>query len=108
MIALPTNTRIWIAAGVTDMRRGFTGLSAGVWGALRPIEQLQAIFGYRNACLFPERVFMPAGQSSGLIREIKPAAEVFADLVRETEAAIARTYAVLSRPAGAAHAAALR
>ena len=28
MIALPSNTRIWIAAGVTDLRRGFTGLSA--------------------------------------------------------------------------------
>jgi transposase len=27
-IALPGNTRIWIAAGVTDLRRGFTGLSA--------------------------------------------------------------------------------
>jgi len=37
----------------------FTGLSAGIWGALRPIEQLQAIFGYRNAYIFPERVFMP-------------------------------------------------
>jgi transposase len=28
MIALPTGTQIWIAAGVTDLRRGFTGLSA--------------------------------------------------------------------------------
>src|SRR5712692_10419773 len=28
MIGLPANTRIWIAAGVTDLRRGFTGLSA--------------------------------------------------------------------------------
>ena len=28
MIALPSGTRIWIAAGVTDLRRGFTGLSA--------------------------------------------------------------------------------
>ena len=28
MIALPWGTRIWIAAGVTDLRRGFTGLSA--------------------------------------------------------------------------------
>jgi NAD(P)H-dependent FMN reductase len=37
----------------------FTGLSAGIWGALRPVEQLQAIFGYRNAYLYPERVFMP-------------------------------------------------
>jgi chromate reductase, NAD(P)H dehydrogenase (quinone) len=37
----------------------FTGLSAGIWGALRPVEQLQAIFGYRNALNFPVRVFMP-------------------------------------------------
>src|SRR6185295_20031426 len=37
----------------------FTGLAAGVWGALRPVEQLQAIFGYRNAYVFPERVFLP-------------------------------------------------
>ena len=28
MIALPASTRIWIAAGVTDLRRGFDGLSA--------------------------------------------------------------------------------
>jgi len=37
----------------------FIGLAAGMWGALRPVEQLQAIFGYRNAHIFPERVFMP-------------------------------------------------
>src|SRR6266478_9389632 len=37
----------------------FVGLSAGTWGALRPIEQLQAIFGYRNAYVFPDRVFLP-------------------------------------------------
>jgi len=30
MIELPANTRIWLVAGVTDMRRGFTGLSAMV------------------------------------------------------------------------------
>jgi len=36
----------------------FVGLAAGIWGALRPVEQLQAIFGYRNAFIFPERVFM--------------------------------------------------
>jgi transposase len=27
MIGLPAGTRIWIVAGVTDLRRGFTGLS---------------------------------------------------------------------------------
>src|ERR1035441_8188957 len=37
----------------------FTGLAAGIWGALRPVEQLQAIFGYRNAHIFPTRVFLP-------------------------------------------------
>ena len=37
----------------------FTGLAAGIWGALRPVEQLQAIFGYRNAYVYPERVFLP-------------------------------------------------
>jgi NAD(P)H-dependent FMN reductase len=37
----------------------FTGVAAGTWGALRPVEQLQQIFGYRNAYLFPERVFLP-------------------------------------------------
>jgi transposase len=30
MIGLPAGTRIWIAAGVTDMRSGFNGLAAKV------------------------------------------------------------------------------
>src|SRR3954466_4878458 len=37
----------------------FIGLSGGMWGALRPVEQLQLIFGYRNAFLYPQRVFLP-------------------------------------------------
>jgi len=37
----------------------FVGLAAGTWGALRPVEQLQQIFGYRNAHIYPERVFLP-------------------------------------------------
>ena len=28
MIPVPAQTRVWLAAGVTDMRRGFNGLSA--------------------------------------------------------------------------------
>ena len=28
MITLPAGTQVWIAAGITDLRRGFTGLSA--------------------------------------------------------------------------------
>ena len=38
----------------------------------------------------PLRTFMPAGQGAGLIRQIEPAAELFARLVAETEAAIGR------------------
>ena len=34
MITLASGTRIWIVAGVTDLRRGFTGLSAQVQTAL--------------------------------------------------------------------------
>lgn len=30
MIGLPAGTRIWIAAGITDMRAGFNGLAAKV------------------------------------------------------------------------------
>jgi transposase len=35
MIGLPTGTHIWIVAGVTDMRRGFVGLSGMVQTALK-------------------------------------------------------------------------
>jgi transposase len=30
MIGLPAGTQIWLAAGITDLRRGFTGLSGMV------------------------------------------------------------------------------
>lgn len=35
MMNPPTGTNIWVAAGVTDMRRGFTGLSAAVQTVLK-------------------------------------------------------------------------
>jgi transposase len=34
MIGLPAGTRVWLAAGVTDMRRGFDGLAATVQSTL--------------------------------------------------------------------------
>ena len=36
----------------------FIGVAAGRFGALRPVEQMQMIWAYRNAYLFPERVFI--------------------------------------------------
>ena len=34
MIALPSGTQVWIAAGVTDLRRGFDGLAMQVQSTL--------------------------------------------------------------------------
>ena len=69
----------------------FVGLAAGIWGALRPVEQLQAIFAYRNAYIFPERVFLPqindlldeAGRLTDpeLLKRLKSQAEGFVDFV---------------------------
>ena len=38
----------------------FVGEANGIWGGLRPVEQLQQVFGYRNAHIYPDRVFIPA------------------------------------------------
>ncbi len=35
----------------------FVGLG-GMFGGLRPVEHLQQVFGYRNAYVFPERIFI--------------------------------------------------
>jgi chromate reductase, NAD(P)H dehydrogenase (quinone) len=37
----------------------FVGEASGAWGALRAVEQLQHVFGYRNAHVYPPRVFIP-------------------------------------------------
>jgi chromate reductase len=37
----------------------FIGISAGASGAVRPVEQMQMVFAYRNAFLFNRRVFLP-------------------------------------------------
>jgi len=36
----------------------FVGLSGGRWGGLRAVEQLQQVFQYGKAHLFPQRVFL--------------------------------------------------
>lgn len=74
----------------------FTGLGAGMWGALRPVEQLQAIFGYRNAFVFPERVFMPGVNSllgddgtvidPDVVGRLKSQAQGFLDFVKKLKA----------------------
>src|SRR6476660_1044307 len=48
MIALPAVTQIWIAAGVTDLRRGFTGLSATVQTVLEQSPFSGHVFVFRG------------------------------------------------------------
>ena len=46
MIPVPAQTRVWLAAGVTDMRKGFNGLSARV----RPVWALLMASGLACEC----------------------------------------------------------
>lgn len=48
MIGPPAGTRIWIAAGVTDLRRGFTGLSGMVQTALQQNPFSGHVFVFRG------------------------------------------------------------
>lgn len=73
----------------------FIGLAAGIWGALRPVEQLQHIFAYRNAHIFPQRVFISGinGQlneegrlkDDELVERLEKQARGFADFVRRVK-----------------------
>lgn len=45
---IPANTQIWIAAGVTDMRRSFTGLSAMVQTTLQQSPLSGHVFVFRG------------------------------------------------------------
>jgi transposase len=48
VIQLPVGTRIWIAAGVTDLRRGFDGLSAQVQNVLHELPFSGHVFVFRG------------------------------------------------------------
>src|SRR5919205_474795 len=48
MIGLPTGTEIWIAAGVTDLRRGFSGLSGIVQTVLEQNPFSGHVFVFRG------------------------------------------------------------
>ncbi|MEN3943958.1 NAD(P)H-dependent oxidoreductase [Prosthecobacter sp. SYSU 5D2] len=71
------------------------GLAAGMWGALRSVEQLQVILGYRNAHVFPARVFIPGVnkvlkdgqiQDPALLQRLQDQATGFASFVASLKA----------------------
>lgn len=48
MISLPTGTHVWIAAGVTDLRRGFDGLSSAIQTVLEKDPFSGHVFVFRG------------------------------------------------------------
>lgn len=48
MIPVPGSTRVWLCAGVTDMRRGFPGLSAQVDRILKADPYCGHLFAFRG------------------------------------------------------------
>ncbi len=48
MITLPIGTRVYLACGTTDMRRGFDGLAAQVQQVLRKDPHGGALFVFRG------------------------------------------------------------
>ena len=57
MIPVPSNTRVWLAAGVTDMRRGFNTLAAHRSCAASPGQQSGLRIAHpetRPASVFPQ------------------------------------------------------
>ena len=58
MLGLPAGTRVWLAAGVTDMRRGFDGLAAIAQDVLQqdPFSGHVFVFrGRKTRCTEPAR-----------------------------------------------------
>lgn len=78
----------------------FVGLAAGMWGGMRPVEQLQQVFGYRNALVYPGRVFLPkifellddTGQlkDSGSLERLKTQAVGFIEFVEKLKSVTIR------------------
>ncbi|GDY11737.1 ACP phosphodiesterase [Planctomycetota bacterium] len=54
-------------AGFDRRPCAFIGLSSGQFGGLRAVEHLQAVAGYRNAHLYPPRVFI-----AGIEKQLTP------------------------------------
>jgi hypothetical protein len=74
MIGLPAGTRVWLAAGVTDMRSGFNGLAAKVETALAedPFSGHVFVFRGRRGDMGGTLTVanQPVAQAAGLSRDV--------------------------------------
>ena len=50
MIPVPTQTKVWLAAGVTDMRKGFASLAALAENVLKQDPYSGHLFVFRGRC----------------------------------------------------------
>lgn len=79
----------------------FTGEAAGIWGGFRAVEQIQMIFGYRDAVMLPDRVWIPGinqkwnAEGTGLAEEalvarLRDQVERFIDFVERNKGLAAK------------------
>ena len=59
MIELKTGTRIWIAAGFTDLRRGFQGLSSIVETVLEELHRIEPLMATTHQRFAPHAERLP-------------------------------------------------
>ena len=72
MIPVPANTRVWLAAGVTDMRKGFAALAAQAEAVLKqdPFAGHLFVFRGRRGDLvgWPGGLHVPEAAGEGAVR----------------------------------------
>jgi hypothetical protein len=69
MIPVPSGARVWLAAGHTDMRKGFDGLALMVQETLRRDPHGGHLFVFRGRAHWYRR---PAGEMTGVAETIVP------------------------------------
>jgi len=91
-------TRCYTGKPARAIRNSYTSEWEARAGEIQPfpIQVMESVqrgvmdYAGRRGDADPDRTFMPAGQGLGLIHDVRPAAQVFRQLVEETTAAISR------------------
>jgi len=65
MINLPAGTKIWLVAGITDMRNGFNGLAAKVQTALKDDPMSGHVFIFRGRSGSQVKLLWSTGDGRG-------------------------------------------
>jgi transposase len=79
---IPANTQIWLVAGVTDMRRGFSSLGGLVQSTLDKSPLSGQVFIFRKRPDFPSGIFIGLGLTIWSCIRQRELHIAFADFVR--------------------------